>query len=315
MFPPLKPVKGDLSDLTPIVIGGSQFSDQYEFLEKQEVVTSVLKHAFKSGINALDTSPYYGNSEVFIGQALKELALEFPRENYYISTKVGRLGLDEFNYSPDWIEESVERSLRRLNTLYLDVVFLHDVEFNSDDAVVTGMRTLASLKKKGLIRHFGISGYPLDVLIKQLGVAQSDPAIGPLDIVLSYCNLNLQNTRLLNARPKLEANGVRYVLNALVLAMLLLRSGHVFDFHPALPELRKSVKDAAKILLKEDNVELADLALRFSFREWDGVTVIGFVDNDQIDNAFKQYDHRKEDDKHLIEKFRGLIKDHIDETW
>lgn len=66
-----------------------------------------------------------------LGTALKALAREFPRSTYQLITKVGRYGpaSSDFDYSPAALRASVRRSLRRLHTEYLDVVYLHDVEF------------------------------------------------------------------------------------------------------------------------------------------------------------------------------------------
>jgi aryl-alcohol dehydrogenase-like predicted oxidoreductase len=96
-------------------------------------------HAHRYGIRAFDTSPYYDNSEIVVGTALKTLESEFPRTTYRLLTKVGRYGPingsdpgpADFDYSPATIRRSVRRSLQRLHTQYLDVVYLHDIEFVS----------------------------------------------------------------------------------------------------------------------------------------------------------------------------------------
>ena len=66
-----------------------------------------------------------------LGTALKALENEFPRGTYKLLTKVGRYGpsATDFDYTPTTIRRSVHRSLQRLRTEYLDVVYLHDVEF------------------------------------------------------------------------------------------------------------------------------------------------------------------------------------------
>ncbi len=66
-----------------------------------------------------------------LGTALKALETEFPRGAYKLLTKVGRYRPDatDFDYSPTTIRCSVRRSLQLLQTQYLDVVCLHDVEF------------------------------------------------------------------------------------------------------------------------------------------------------------------------------------------
>ena len=90
-----------------------------------------VTHERRYGIRAFDTAPYYDNSEIVLGTALKALEHEFPRSTYRLITKVGRYGpaSSDFDYSPTALRASVRRSLRRLHTQYLDVVYLHDVEF------------------------------------------------------------------------------------------------------------------------------------------------------------------------------------------
>ena len=109
-------------------------------------------------------------------------------------TKCGRYGLDSFDYSPKTIRESVNRSLERLKTDYLDTVYLHDVEFvctpiaprlmgnhtgaireeaasyglaegdeslirgEGDQKVLDALSELRDLQREGLIKNVGITG-------------------------------------------------------------------------------------------------------------------------------------------------------------
>jgi aryl-alcohol dehydrogenase-like predicted oxidoreductase len=92
-----------------------------------------IRNPHRYGIRAFDTAPWYDNSETVLGTALKALEREFPRAAYQLLTKVGRYGpgggAGDFDYSPDAIRRSVRRSLQRLHAQYLDVVYLHDIEF------------------------------------------------------------------------------------------------------------------------------------------------------------------------------------------
>lgn len=99
--------------------------------EKETSRFDQYPHVHRYGIRAFDTSPYYDNSEIVLGTALKALENEFPRGTYKLLTKVGRYGpgATDFDYTPTTIRCSVRRSLQRLHTQYLDVVYLHDVEF------------------------------------------------------------------------------------------------------------------------------------------------------------------------------------------
>jgi len=91
----------------------------------------MLHTTHRYGIRAFDTAPWYDNSETVLGTALQALSHEFPRSAYQLLTKVGRYGptATDFDYSRDAVRRSVRRSLRRMHTQYLDVVYVHDIEF------------------------------------------------------------------------------------------------------------------------------------------------------------------------------------------
>lgn len=135
-----------------------------------EVSRLALRKAFDLGINFYDTAPVYGygHSEELIGTTLKDV-----RQDIVISSKVGYLNFKgEQDFSPDHIRKSLEASLRRLQTNYLDILQLHDPPIRllqQDDRVIT---TLNSLIQEGKIRVAGISTRsPIEDLIavEQLG--------------------------------------------------------------------------------------------------------------------------------------------------
>lgn len=116
----------------------------------------LLTKALALGINFLDTAPAYGSSEERLGKLLQG-----KRDQWIISTKVGEEfieGESLFDFSARTIIASVERSLMRLYTDYLDVVLVHsdgnDERIINDDHV---FETLATLKQQGKIRAFGMS--------------------------------------------------------------------------------------------------------------------------------------------------------------
>ncbi|CAI5216613.1 BTE_HP_G0183680.mRNA.1.CDS.1 [Saccharomyces cerevisiae] len=175
----------DLASVSPLVLGGAILNQQYTDEPESIPLEDIIKYAFSHGINAIDTSPYYGPSEVLYGRALSNLRNEFPRDTYFICTKVGRIGAEEFNYSRDFVRFSVHRSCERLHTTYLDLVYLHDVEFVKFPDILEALKELRTLKNKGVIKNFGISGYPIDFitwLAEYCSTEESD--IGSLDAVL-----------------------------------------------------------------------------------------------------------------------------------
>lgn len=118
----------------------------------------VVKLAMKSGINYIDTAPWYGHgkSEKVLGNALKEI----PREVYYIATKVGRYHpnpAEMFDFSYDRTMASVDESLERLGLSYVDLIQVHDIEFapSLDIVVNETLLALQKIKEQGKARYIG----------------------------------------------------------------------------------------------------------------------------------------------------------------
>ncbi|HRG49918.1 MAG: aldo/keto reductase [Cellvibrionales bacterium] len=108
------------------------------------------------GINLIDTAPAYGNSEERLGKLLKA-----DRKQWLICSKVGEEfseGQSSFDFSAEHTRMSVERSLRRLQTDYIDMVLVHS-DGNDLDIIQNSeaLQTLAELKQRGWIRAFGMS--------------------------------------------------------------------------------------------------------------------------------------------------------------
>ncbi len=158
----VRPESISLETIPALGLGGATFSTQFNPSPDDEStlpVQAILRRALSLGINLIDTSPYYGNSEIVLGRALSQAWKEgWKREGMFICTKVGRIKIDEFCYEPTWVRKSVERSLERLGVKTLDVVYCHDVEFVTKKEVVQAVRELYRIREKGKIRYVGISG-------------------------------------------------------------------------------------------------------------------------------------------------------------
>ncbi|KAF2226499.1 Aldo/keto reductase family-domain-containing protein, partial [Elsinoe ampelina] len=233
----------------------------------------ILLRAFALGLRTIDTSPYYHPSEEILGAALQDAAItsRYRREDYVLMTKAGRISAEEFDYSPSWIRTSVERSLNRFGTGYLDVVFCHDVEYVSLEEGVGAVGTLLKLKDQGVIRAAGISGYDLPK-IKAVAKEVMRRYGRGVDVVQSWAQLTLQNTRLeTEGLGELREAGVWAVCASSPLACGLLRDGGVpvgalGDWHPAPEGLRERSREAARVV-REEGESLPGVALRFAIRK------------------------------------------------
>ncbi|NQD92736.1 aldo/keto reductase [Pseudomonas sp. CrR25] len=117
----------------------------------------LLAQAFDLGINLIDTAPAYGTSEERLGPLLRG-----QRRQWVIVSKVGEEfeeGQSRFDFTPAHARASVERSLKRLETDFIDLLLVHsdgnDVAILQDSGIY---QTLAELKREGKIRAFGLSG-------------------------------------------------------------------------------------------------------------------------------------------------------------
>jgi len=121
-------------------------------LEVSEAVR-VLSTALDTGVNVIDTAECYNDSEELIGQAISHR-----RKEFYLFTKCGHSqGFELPHWHKDMLEASIDRSLRRLRTDYLDVVHLHtcsEAILRQGDAIDVLLRA----KEKGKIRYIGYSG-------------------------------------------------------------------------------------------------------------------------------------------------------------
>ncbi len=154
--------------MTPIGFGafkiGRNEGIKYEAgyaLPDERQVEHLLNGVLDTGVNYIDTAPAYGLSEERIGRAIAHRRREF-----VISTKVGETfagGRSTYDFSPDAVRESVERSLKRLRTEALDIVFVHahsdDVRLLTETDVAA---TLAAMRDEGSIRAIGFSGKTVD---------------------------------------------------------------------------------------------------------------------------------------------------------
>ena len=123
----------------------------------QEAVNEMVDYAIAHGINYFDTSPAYlqGQSEKAAGTALKK----YPRESYYIATKLSNFG----DFSPEASIQMYHDSFEQLNTTYFDYYLLHSIGRGGSEAfrkryVENGLVPfLLKEKEAGRIRNLGFS--------------------------------------------------------------------------------------------------------------------------------------------------------------
>jgi len=122
-----------------------------------EEARSLLCFAKQLGVNVLDTAPAYGMSEERLGKLLPPKE----RKDWVIVTKIGEefiQGESQYNFTPEHARFSIERSLKRLNTDFIDVMLVHSDGNDVYNIQHFGiLECLSDLKQMGLIRATGMS--------------------------------------------------------------------------------------------------------------------------------------------------------------
>jgi len=160
--------------LTPLGIGGAQFGNLFRETSDEES-TAAVDAAWERGIRYFDTAPHYGLglSERRMGAALRGR----PRDEYVLSTKVGRLLVDNpdgaglldddgfivpattkrvWDFSRDGVRRSIDQSLTRLGVDRVDIAYLHDPDDHGEQASTTGIEALRELREEGVVGAIGV---------------------------------------------------------------------------------------------------------------------------------------------------------------
>ncbi len=123
----------------------------------EQASIKIINHALELGINFIDTAELYskGRSEEIVGKAIKG-----KRSQVILATKFGHprgVGPDEQGGSRNYIMKAVDSSLRRLNTDYIDLYYIHFVD--TETPIKETLRALDDLVRVGKVRYIGCSNF------------------------------------------------------------------------------------------------------------------------------------------------------------
>ena len=139
----------------------------------QEGVNRLVQRALDLGINFFDTAAAYGEGETILGNALKGV----PRDDYILATKFhAHHHSNDERVSPEGVVDSIERSLKRLQVNYVDVMQWHGVRpHHYSDAIERLWPTVERLKDQGKFGFIGVSEtYAEDHKHEMFSMALSD---------------------------------------------------------------------------------------------------------------------------------------------
>jgi len=169
---------------------------------KDEDGLNLVKAGLNNGIQLLDTAYVYGlgHSEELVGQAMHD----FDRHSFTLATKGAQdfsSGEQVINNDPKFLTEQVEASLKRLNTDYLDIYYIHFPDKQTPKAEAVG--ALQRLREQGKIRAIGLSNFSLD----QVKEANAD---GYVDVVEDEFSL-LHRDHEADLMPYLKDHQISFV--------------------------------------------------------------------------------------------------------
>lgn len=298
-----------------ISFGASSLGGVFRQISEEEALKAVFT-AIDNGINFIDVSPYYGHlkAETVLGKALKQI----PRDRYYLSTKVGRYGKDGVNlwdYSAKRATESVYESMERLNIDYIDLINVHDIEFQASldgglqKVVDETLPALIALREKGVVGHVGITDLQPENL--KWVIEHSEP--GTVESILCFCHYSLNDDMLLDYLDFFESHGIG-VINASPLSMGLLSDRGTPDWHPA-PQALKDVCRRAAEHCRSKNYPIEKLAMQFSTSLNPRIATTLFSSANPK-NVQKNIDYISEPmDKQLVGEVQSIIGDQMRVRW
>ena len=264
---PLRPFGQTDLRVTPLCVGCAPLGDMPEtfaYSVAEDSALATLRAAFAGPINFLDTAAAYGDgeSERRIGLALRELG-GLPA-GYVLATKADR-NLQTGDFSGEQIKRSVEGSLSRLGLDRLQVVYIHDPEHTTFENVMGpggALEVLRRFQDEGTIAHLGISGGPIDMLIRYVETG----AFAALETHNRYTLLNRSADPLLDIAAK---RGMA-VVNAAPYGSGMLAKGPDAYARYAYQDAPAALVDRARrmaAVCAEYGVPLPAAALQFSLRD------------------------------------------------
>ncbi|MCU1411665.1 MAG: aldo/keto reductase [Rhodoglobus sp.] len=301
-----------MAEVPRLGYGAANVGNLYRALS-DEAATAVLDAAWESGIRYYDTAPHYGLglSERRLGAFLATK----PREEYFISTKVGRLlrpvpnpsgRLDDandfavpadlervFDLTADGVRRSLDESLERLGLDRVDALYLHDPEkAGLDAAEESAYPALIGLRDAGLVDHVGVGSMSIEAL-------ERASAFAGLDLLMVAGRLTLAEQPALDrVVPQALAHGMQLVAAGVFNSGLLATNtpGGRYEYGSAPEELLARARSIAEVCA-QFGVTLPAAALQYTLRIPPVVSVVvgGSRPEQVVENARRMAEDIPED--------------------
>jgi len=283
--------------------GAAPLGGEYGEIDPAEAERAV-HYAIDQGMTFFDTAPYYGRtvSEERLGKAL-----EGRRKEVQVATKCSRYGLDDFDFSAKRVEESIDESLRRLRTDYVDLFQIHDIEFGDLKQVIEeAVPAARRVQESGKARYVGITGLQLKALGR---VAEA----APVDTILSYARYNLMVRDLDELMtPFARERGIG-LINASPLHLRILTPSGAPEWHPAAPDVKDMGRKVVELCEKHGK-PAPKVALRFCLdHPYISTTLVGLATVDQVKQNLEILEEVT--DRELLAEIDELVGPVMNRIW
>ncbi|MFF3021711.1 aldo/keto reductase [Gottfriedia sp. NPDC057948] len=280
--------------------GTAPLGNMFRNIPDEEAFATVVA-AWDHGIRYFDTAPLYGAglAELRLGEVLSR----YNRDEYVLSTKVGRLILDELedvserdlgekggvfefgrknkivnDYSADATLRSIEQSLNLLKTDHLDIVYVHDIaqDFYGDEWIAqfeiarTGaFRVLSQLRDEGVIKSWGLGVNKVEPIEIALELGEYKPDVS---LLAGRYTLLDHDRALQRLMPEAAKQNVDIIVGGPYSSGILAGGTH-FEYQKASPEIIAKV-EKIKGIAKRHGISVKAAALQFSISNPAVATII-----------------------------------------
>jgi D-threo-aldose 1-dehydrogenase len=273
-------------EVTRLGFGGASIGGLFAAVE-DDVAAATIDRAWRLGIRYFDVAPLYGygTSERRLGATLRDR----PRDEYVVSTKVGRLvwpaggiapGADidrqaldgrndayyadvgdrriVFDYSAAGVVRSLEESLERLGTDRIDLAFIHDPDDHWQAAIEGAYPALHRLREQGVVRAIGVGIKQSPMLVRFARETEMDAFL-----VAGRYTL-LDQDALPELMPLCIERGISVLIGGVMNSGVLAdpRPGAHFDYGPAGPEVLERARRLGEVC-ERHGVPLRAAAIQF----------------------------------------------------
>lgn len=290
-------------EVSIIGYGASPLGNVFGETDEAEGVRAV-HYAIDHGINYFDVAPMYGVTlaETRLGKALKG-----KRNKIFLATKCCRCDFEEFDFSAKRVLESIDESLKRLQTDYVDVYQVHDIEFGDKQQVINeAIPAARKVQESGKARFVGITGLPVRYLHHVASQVE-------VDTILTWAHYDLVEDEMDDVlTPFAQEKGIG-LINASPLHQRLLTEKGPPDWHRSPKEVLEAGPKIAA-LCREYGVNVADVAMRFALdHPYVATTIVGMSKLRHVEQNIKVLNFKN--DPQLLERIEKLVAPVKNKMW